>query len=190
MAAGSARWLASAALDQMGSDRAGRRPLRLAVYGLLATSREHALDGGADRRRGTRSCRGPRPRRSRWGLARSPPAGAPWGIHPPLVPEISRRRAVAFSGGAPGVFLSIALAVALLESSLVLLGVGNWLSRSDNDADLGGMPSETDLTVAVPYVLFGTASAFVSILFVLLLLAVAAWHLGVRPAGVAGREFP
>ena len=105
--------------------------------------------------------------------------------------RISRRRAVAFSGGAPGVFLSIALYVALLESSLVLLGVGNWLNGSDNDAaDLGGMPSETDLTVAVPYVLFGTASAFVSILFVLLLLAVAAWHLGVRPAGVAGREFP
>jgi hypothetical protein len=91
--------------------------------------------------------------------------------------RLSERRAVAFSGGAPGVFLAIALYVALLESSLVLVGAGNLLNGNAEAADLAGEASGNVLTVALPYVLFAGASAVVSVMFALLLVIVAIKHL-------------
>lgn len=92
--------------------------------------------------------------------------------------RITERRDVAFGGGAPGVFLAIALYLALLESSLVLVGAGNFLNGGAEAADLAGVENDR-LTVPLPFVLFAGASAIVSVLFVLFLVAVAIKHLGI-----------
>lgn len=71
-------------------------------------------------------------------------------------------RDVAWRGTAPGVFLGLALIMAVTMSSLLTLAFGNWLNGGRGAADLLGADRDPDATgthlkIAAPYVWFGLA---------------------------------
>lgn len=103
-----------------------------------------------------------------------------------VAPLVVRRRTdglaqrdTAWSGAAPGVLLGLALLVALTLSTLVVIGVGNWLNgpRPSSALVCGGgssMAAESRMCVAVPYVWFGAGT-----LVVLILVGIAGAALGI-----------
>lgn len=103
--------------------------------------------------------------------------------------EVAARRARSvWAGTAPGVFLVLALATAMMLSSLTVLTTGNWLNGIRSTADLLDVATTdqadtcvdrcaatADVSVPAVYVVFGAASVAA-----ILLLAVAAAVLAVR----------
>lgn len=91
-----------------------------------------------------------------------------------------RPREIAWRGMAPGVFLGLALIMAVTMSSLLSVAFGNWLNGGRGAADLlSPVPATqapgTPLVIAAPYVWFGLAVLGALGLLLLLVLASFVW---------------